>query len=104
VSHVAAFVGIAAVVICTPGPDTALIVRNTLVGDRAAGLRTTGGVVCGIAAWTVAASAGIAAVVATSRPLFDTIRIAGAAYLIWLGLQTLRGGRAMRSSWRGRVA
>ena len=90
-SHVAAFVGVAAVVICTPGPDTALIVRNTLLGGRAAGLRTTGGIVCGIAVWTVAASVGIAAVVAASRPLFDTIRFAGAAYLVWLGLQTLRG-------------
>jgi threonine/homoserine/homoserine lactone efflux protein len=81
-----------------------LIVRNTLLGGRAAGLRTTAGIVCGIAAWTVAASVGIAAVVAASRPLFDTIRIAAAVYLVWLGLQTLRGGRAMRSSWRGRVA
>lgn len=95
-SHVAAFVGIAAVVICTPGPDTALIVRNTLLGDR------TAGIVCGIAAWTVAASVGIAAVVAASRPLFDTIRIAGAAYLVWLGLQTLRGHhRAEVGSRRG---
>jgi threonine/homoserine/homoserine lactone efflux protein len=90
-NHIAAFVGIAAVVICTPGPDTALIVRNTLLGGRTAGLRTTAGIVCGIAAWTIAASVGIAAVVAASRPLFDTIRIAGAAYLVWLGLQTLRG-------------
>src|SRR5262249_49335774 len=96
-NHVPAFVGIAAVVICTPGPDTALIVRNTLLGGRPAGLRTTSGIVCGIAVWTVAASVGIAAVVAAPPPplapppLSDTIRIAGALYLVWLGLQTLRG-------------
>jgi threonine/homoserine/homoserine lactone efflux protein len=101
-SHVAAFLGIAAVVICTPGPDTALIVRNTLLGGRAAGLRTASGIVCGIAVWTVAASVGIAAVIAASRPLFDTIRIAGAVYLVWLGLQTLRGHqRAEVGSRRG---
>lgn len=89
-SHVFAFVGIALVVICTPGPDTALIVRNTLFGGRANGVRTAGGVVTGLAIWTVAASAGVAAVIAASHVLFTTIRIAGAAYLVWLGIQTLR--------------
>jgi threonine/homoserine/homoserine lactone efflux protein len=82
VSHLAAFVGISAVVICTPGPDTALIVRNTLFGGRRNGIRTAAGIVCGIAAWTLAASAGTA------------LRFAGAAYLVWLGVQTLRGHRS----------
>jgi threonine/homoserine/homoserine lactone efflux protein len=91
VSHLAAFVGIAVVVICTPGPDTALIVRNALLGGRANGVRTAGGIVTGLAVWTVAASAGVAAVVAASHPLFVALRIGGAAYLVWLGVQTLRG-------------
>ena len=93
-SHVFAFIGIALVVICTPGPDTALIVRNTLVGGRVNGARTAGGVVTGLAVWTVAASAGVAAVIAASHVLFTTLRIAGAAYLVWLGVQTLRGRHA----------
>ena len=58
------------------------------------GVRTAGGVVTGLAVWTVAASAGVAAVVAASHPLFTTLRIAGAAYLVWLGVQTLRGRHA----------
>ena len=90
-SHLAAFLGIALVVICTPGPDTALIVRNTLFGGRANGVRTAAGVVTGLAVWTVAASAGVAAVVAASHLLFMTLRIGGAAYLVLLGIQTLRG-------------
>jgi len=90
VSHLAAFVGISAIVICTPGPDTALVVRNTLFGGRVNGVRTAAGIVLGIAIWTLAASAGIAALVAASRPLFDALRFLGAAYLIWLGLNTLR--------------
>jgi threonine/homoserine/homoserine lactone efflux protein len=94
VTHLAAFVGISAVVICTPGPDTALIVRNTLLGGRTNGIRTAGGIVSGIAVWTVAASAGIAAVIAASHPLFVALRVAGAAYLVWLGVQTLRGHRS----------
>jgi len=90
-SHLLAFVAIAAVVICTPGPDTALVVRNTLFGGRANGVRTAAGIVTGIATWTLAASAGVAAVVAASHPLFAAIRIAGAAYLVWLGIQSFRG-------------
>ncbi len=92
-NHVAAFVGISAVVICTPGPDTALIVRNTLLGGRLNGVRTAGGILTGIAVWTIAASAGIAAVIAASHPVFLALRVGGAAYLVWLGVQTLRGRR-----------
>ena len=94
-SHLAAFVGISAVVICTPGPDTALIVRNTLFGGRANGIRTAAGIFTGNAIWTLAASAGIAALVAASHPLFTALRIAGAAYLVWLGMSALRGHRGI---------
>jgi threonine/homoserine/homoserine lactone efflux protein len=86
---VIAFVAVAAVVICTPGPDTALTIRNTLLGGRANGLRTAQGVAAGQALWTLAASAGVAALVAASQPVFVAVRIAGAAYLVWLGLQAL---------------
>ncbi len=90
-THLLAFVAISAVVICTPGPDTALIVRNALFGGRANGVRTAAGIVTGIATWTLAASAGVAAAVAASHPLFTAIRIAGAGYLVWLGIQSFRG-------------
>jgi threonine/homoserine/homoserine lactone efflux protein len=91
VSHFAAFLGIAVIVIVVPGPDTALTVRNTVAGGRAHGIATACGVCSGLFVWTVAASAGLAAVVTASQPLFDAIRIAGALYLVWLGVQTLRG-------------
>jgi threonine/homoserine/homoserine lactone efflux protein len=91
VSHLAAFLGIAAIVIVVPGPDTALTVRNTLAGGRARGMATAVGVCSGLFVWTIAASAGLAALVTASQPLFDAIRIAGALYLVWLGVQTLRG-------------
>jgi threonine/homoserine/homoserine lactone efflux protein len=94
VDRLAAFVGIAVVVIVTPGPDTALTIRNTLLGGRAAGVRTALGVVTGQAAWTLATSAGIAALLVASEPAFRAVRLAGAAYLVFLGLQTLR--RALR--------
>ena len=55
-----AFVGVAALVIVTPGPDTALTVRNALLGGRRAGLATAAGVALGLTVWTAAASAGLA--------------------------------------------
>ena len=90
-SHLAGFLGIAAIVIAVPGPDTALTARNTLAGGRARGIATALGVCSGLFVWTIVASAGLAAVVTASQPLFDAIRLAGALYLVWLGVQTLRG-------------
>jgi threonine/homoserine/homoserine lactone efflux protein len=102
-----AFALVAAVVICTPGPDTALTVRNTLVGGRGNGFRTAQGVALGQALWTLAASAGIAALVAASQPVFVALRVAGAAYLVWLGLQALAAavrGRRHEHRPRGSAA
>jgi threonine/homoserine/homoserine lactone efflux protein len=90
VDRLAAFVGIAAVVIVTPGPDTALTIRNTLVGGRGSGIRTALGVATGQAVWTLATSAGIAALLVASEPAFRAVKLAGAAYLVVLGAQTLR--------------
>ena len=92
-THLVTFLGLAAIVIVTPGPDTALTVRNTLVGGRVNGVRTAVGVATGQAVWTLAASAGVAALVAASQPLFTAVRVAGAAYLVWLGISTIRGSR-----------
>ena len=94
------FLGVAVLVIVTPGPDTALTVRNALVGGRRGGVFTVLGVVGGQLVWTLAASAGIAAVLAASRPAFTALRYAGSAYLVYLGIQALvaavRGGDAPR--------
>ena len=76
-------------VICTPGQDTALTIRNTLAGGRSGGIATAGGVSAGQAVWTIAASAGIVALLSASEPVFRAIKLAGAAYLVYLGLQSL---------------
>ncbi len=88
-SSLAAFVAISLVVICTPGQDTALTIRNTLSGGRRAGIATAAGVAGGQAVWTLAASAGVVAVLSASEPVFRALKLAGAAYLIYLGLQSL---------------
>lgn len=87
ITNLAAFLGISLIVIITPGPDTALTIRNTLVGGRRTGIATGAGVVSGLATWTVATSAGLAALIVASQPLFTAIRMIGAAYLVFLGLQ-----------------
>ena len=86
----AAFLGIALLVIVTPGQDTALTVRNTLLGGRRGGVATALGVASGQACWTLAASAGIAALLVASEPVFEALRLVGAAYLVYLGLHALR--------------
>jgi threonine/homoserine/homoserine lactone efflux protein len=87
--HLVAFLGIAVLVIVTPGPDTALTIRNTLSGGRRGGLGTALGVATGQAVWTVATSAGVAALLVASASAFAALRLAGAGYLVWLGAQAL---------------
>ncbi|MFC5395848.1 LysE family translocator [Bosea vestrisii] len=85
-----AYVGVAALVICTPGPDTALTIRNTLLGGRAGGLLTAFGVATGLSIWALATSLGLVALLVASEPVFRAIQYVGAAYLIWLGVMALR--------------
>jgi RhtB (resistance to homoserine/threonine) family protein len=87
------FLAVAVVVVVTPGVDTALVTRNALLYGRRAAVATAVGVNVGIAFWTVAASIGLAAVVAASVEAFTMIKLAGAVYLVYLGLQALRASR-----------
>jgi threonine/homoserine/homoserine lactone efflux protein len=89
VTQALAFLALSAVVIVTPGPDTALTIRNALIGGRRGGVLTAAGVATGQAAWTLAAAAGVAAVLREPEPLFLAVRLAGAAYLAFLGVRAL---------------
>lgn len=92
----AAFLGVAAVVIVTPGPDTALTVRNTLLGGRRGGIATAAGVATGQGTWALFSAAGVAALLQQSQPAFVALRIAGAGYLVYLGLRVLAGALGTR--------
>jgi threonine/homoserine/homoserine lactone efflux protein len=85
-----AFLGVSIVIIITPGPDTAITIRNTLLGGRSAGILTALGVGCGLTIWALATSVGLVALLTASEPLFLAVKYAGAAYLIYLGAQALR--------------
>jgi threonine/homoserine/homoserine lactone efflux protein len=90
----AAFVGISIVVIVTPGQDTALTIRNSLLGGRRAGVLTAAGVSAGQAVWALATCIGLAALIVAFEPAFVALKLAGAAFLIYLGAHALM--RAIR--------
>ncbi|GLS33419.1 Threonine/homoserine/homoserine lactone efflux protein [Mesorhizobium albiziae] len=89
-----AFLGVSIVVIVTPGPDTAITIRNTLLGGRAGGVFTALGIAAGQTVWAVATSAGMVAILVASEPLFLAVKYAGALYLVYLGIQALREAMA----------
>jgi threonine/homoserine/homoserine lactone efflux protein len=88
-AEVLAFLGVCALVICTPGPDTALTIRNSIIGGRRGGLLTAGGIAAGQLTWTIAASVGLAGLLQASQPAFTALKIIGAAYLVLLGAQSI---------------
>jgi RhtB (resistance to homoserine/threonine) family protein len=89
ITEFATFAAVSAVVIMTPGPDTAMTIRNTLLGGRRTGIATALGIAAGQVVWTVAASAGVAALLVASEPAFRVLKLLGAAYLVWLGIHSL---------------
>jgi threonine/homoserine/homoserine lactone efflux protein len=91
--HVLPFVVVAAIVVVTPGVDMALVTKNALLHGRAAARASALGINLGILLWTLAAALGLAALIAASAPAFTAVKLAGACYLVYLGVQALRGPR-----------
>ena len=89
-SGYASFIVFATVLVLVPGPDTAVVIRNTLAGGRTRGTWSALGIAASNAVQGTAAAAGLAAVVVRVEPLFQAIRWLGIAYLVFLGLQSLR--------------
>lgn len=78
----------------TPGPGVLYIVTRTLAQGRRAGLASVAGVALGNLGNALGASLGLAALLAVSSLAFTLIKLAGAAYLVWLGIHALRQTRA----------
>ena len=91
----AGFLAVALVVVVTPGPDMALVLRNTLAGGRIAGLATSAGTCSGLVVHAFAAALGLSALLLASSRAFPVVKLVGAGYLVFLGLRTLlRAGRS----------
>lgn len=93
-----AFLGVSVLVIASPGPDTALTIRNTLLGGRVGGIATALGVATGQVIWAVMTAIGLVALLLASETLFQVVKLAGAAYLVVIGVQSLL------AAWRGAAA
>jgi threonine/homoserine/homoserine lactone efflux protein len=79
----------AVLIVLLPGPDTLVMLRSIVRGGRARGIATACGVLTGLAVWVSAAALGVSALLRASHLGYDALRIAGAVYLIWLGVSSL---------------
>ena len=86
----AAFVFASLVLAVTPGPGVIYLVTRTLSRGRKAGLASIGGIALGDLGNAVAASIGLAAVLSASAAAFVAVKLAGAGYLVFLGIKALR--------------
>jgi threonine/homoserine/homoserine lactone efflux protein len=80
----------ATLIVLLPGPDTLVVVRSLLRRGKRAAVLTVAGVLTGLTAWVCAASLGLSAVLRASHAGYTALRIVGAAYLVWIGVQSLR--------------
>ncbi len=88
--QVLAFTLIAAIMTMTPGADTLLVVRNVLRGGRRDGFATMTGICSGLYAHACLSALGVSVILMQSAAAFTVLKIAGAGYLAWLGIQSLR--------------
>ncbi len=93
-----AFVGVAAVLTILPGADMALVMRNVLALGRPRTMLTIAGIACGCVIHATASALGMSAVLATSATAFTVMKTAGAAYLVWIGVQSFRTRDAVTAS------
>lgn len=77
-------------IVLLPGPDTLVVVRNLLRGGRRQAAWAATGVLVGLVVWVTTAALGLSALLRASHAGYDVLRLAGAAYLLFLGVQSLR--------------
>jgi len=84
------FLAVAAVAVVVPGPDTFVVLRTSLAEGARAGTWAAAGSAAGNLVWGAASVLGVAALLHTSASAFSTLKLAGAGYLLVLGVQALR--------------
>lgn len=86
------YVIVVTVLAMVPGADMMIIMKNTLALSRSAGRITLAGIIAGHLFWLVISVVGLAVIIAGSPVLFNVIKYAGALYLIYIGVQSMRAG------------
>jgi threonine/homoserine/homoserine lactone efflux protein len=94
-SNLIAFAAIALGMVLTPGPNMVYLISRSICQGKAAGLISLGGVALGFVVYMLCAAFGLTALLLTVPYAYDTLRIGGAVYLLWLAWQAVRpGGRS----------
>ncbi|WP_020631164.1 LysE family transporter [Amycolatopsis alba] len=94
-SSYSSYLIIVVLIVLAPGPDTMVMLKNSLSGGTRGGFLATAGIFVANSVQGTAAALGLGVVIAQSQPVFVTLKWVGAAYLVFLGIQALRG------AWRG---
>jgi threonine/homoserine/homoserine lactone efflux protein len=103
-SHILAFAAVAMVLIAVPGPSVLFTVSRALTVGRRSALYTVIGNEIGEYAQVVAVAFGVGALVERSAEIFAIVKWAGAAYLVYLGVQAIRHRRSMSAELAARTA
>jgi len=96
--HFVAFVLVATVLVLVPGPSVLFVVARSLTLGRRAGLATVAGNAAGVYVQVIAVALGIGTIVQESIAVLTIIKLLGAAYLIYLGVQTFRHRRTLAAA------
>ncbi|MGW4164626.1 LysE family translocator [Streptomyces sp. NPDC004788] len=88
--------GVLALLTMAPGPDMAVVTRRAVAAGLGDAVRTVAGITTGLLVWGVLSVAGLAAVLAASATAYTVVKLAGAAYLVLLGVQALLAARRKR--------
>jgi homoserine/homoserine lactone efflux protein len=87
--------------IVTPGPTMLMTLTNSVNHGPWRALSSLGGALCANFAIMMLSALGLGAVLAASEAAFTTLKLIGAAYLVWLGIKTFRGGTGMQLDGKG---
>ena len=102
--HLLAFALLSFALIVIPGPNVLFVISRALQLGRAAGLAAVAGGLIGVYVQVIAVALGIGALVERSMAVFTVIKLAGAAYLVYLGMQAVRHRRSLAAALEARVA